>query len=145
MAIRDTTRLDEKPESPTTRRDGPNVPTGEVARSPSEFSGGELVVGYPASDEPILDGESIHVPPGEVTALVGPNGCGKSTLLKGLANQLSLDDGTVLLDGEDIHSLTTRTSLANSASSPRRTFRRAVSPSKTSSNTAAIRIEDFSR
>ncbi|MFH5797163.1 ABC transporter ATP-binding protein [Haladaptatus sp. CMAA 1911] len=108
MASKDTTRLDETPESPTGRRDGSDVPTGIAADSASEFSGEDLVIGYPASDEPILDDESVHVSPGEVTALVGPNGSGKSTLLKGLANQLALDDGTVLLDRADIHSLTTK-------------------------------------
>lgn len=74
----------------------------------SEFSGEELVIGYPSTDEPVIDGESLRVPPGEVTALVGPNGSGKSTLLQGLANQLGLDAGTVLLDGEDIHTLETK-------------------------------------
>jgi iron complex transport system ATP-binding protein len=43
-----------------------------------------------------------------VTALVGPNGSGKSTLLKGLATQLSLDVGRVLIDGEDIETLSTK-------------------------------------
>ena len=76
--------------------------------SASEFAGEDLVIGYPATDEPVIDGESIRVTPGEVTALVGPNGSGKSTLLKGLADQLALDSGTVLLDGEDIHSLSTK-------------------------------------
>jgi iron complex transport system ATP-binding protein len=74
----------------------------------SEFSGEELIIGYPSTDEPVIDGESLRVPPGEVTALVGPNGSAKSTLLKGLANQLGLNAGTVLLDGKDIHTLETR-------------------------------------
>jgi iron complex transport system ATP-binding protein len=37
-----------------------------------------------------------------VTALVGPNGSGKSTLLKGLADQLTPDAGSVLVDGQAI-------------------------------------------
>jgi len=74
----------------------------------STFAGEDLVVGYPAADEPVVDGESIRVPPGDVTALVGPNGSGKSTLLKGLATQLSLDAGTVLLDGRDVHDFETK-------------------------------------
>jgi iron complex transport system ATP-binding protein len=39
-----------------------------------------------------------------VTALVGPNGSGKSTLLKGLADQLTPDAGSVLVDGRAIQS-----------------------------------------
>ncbi|WP_257299646.1 ABC transporter ATP-binding protein [Haloarchaeobius sp. FL176] len=74
----------------------------------SELAGEELVLGYPNTDEPVLDGESMTATPGAVTALVGPNGSGKSTLLKGLANQLELTDGSVLLDGRDVQSLGTK-------------------------------------
>jgi iron complex transport system ATP-binding protein len=56
----------------------------------------------------VIDGESITVEPGAVTALIGPNGSGKSTLLKGLANQLTPETGSVLLDGRDIHTLGTK-------------------------------------
>ncbi len=83
-------------------------PDAESNSTASEFAGEDLVIGYPSSDEPVIGGESVRVTPGEVTALVGPNGSGKSTLLKGLADQLPLDDGTVLLDGRDIHSLKTK-------------------------------------
>jgi len=74
----------------------------------STFVGEALVVGYPAAEEPVVDGESIRVPPGDVTALVGPNGSGKSTLLKGLATQLPLDAGAVLLDGREVHDFETK-------------------------------------
>jgi len=83
-------------------------PDAESSRTASEFVGEDLVIGYPSTDEPVIGGESLRVRPGEVTALVGPNGSGKSTLLKGLADQLALDDGTVLLDGRDVHTLGTK-------------------------------------
>jgi len=83
-------------------------PPGDPETAASEFAGKNLAIGYEAMEEPIIDDESLRVPPGEVTALVGPNGSGKSTLLKGLANQLPLDGGTVLLDGRDIHTLGTK-------------------------------------
>jgi iron complex transport system ATP-binding protein len=78
-------------------------PEGEG--SASTFRGEDLVLRYPATDEPVIEEESLRVPPGQVTALVGPNGSGKSTLLKGLADQLAPDDGRVLVDGEDAHAL----------------------------------------
>ncbi|MFB6224678.1 MAG: ABC transporter ATP-binding protein [Haloarcula sp.] len=70
--------------------------------------GEELKLTYPSSDQPIIDGESIAAEPGAVTALVGPNGSGKSTLLKGLANQLTPEAGTVVLDGHEIQTLKTK-------------------------------------
>ncbi|MFC6723363.1 ABC transporter ATP-binding protein [Halobium palmae] len=89
-------------------RNGRDGQSGDPSDSASEFTGEDLVISYPTSDEPVIGGESIRVSPGEVTALVGPNGSGKSTMLKGLANQIPLDGGTVLLDGKDIHSLATK-------------------------------------
>ncbi|MXR51880.1 ATP-binding cassette domain-containing protein [Halovenus sp. WSH3] len=69
-------------------------------RTASELTGEDLVLSY--ADEPVIDGETVTAEPGAVTALVGPNGSGKSTLLKGLADQLSPDEGTVLVDGEAV-------------------------------------------
>ena len=87
-----------------------NESTAETTGSEaaSELSGEDLVLRYPSMDEPVIDGERLVATPGAVTALVGPNGSGKSTLLKGLAKQLTLDDGTVLLDGGDVHSMGTK-------------------------------------
>jgi ATP-binding cassette subfamily F protein 3 len=47
--------------------------------------------------EPILDGVTFEVRPGEKIGLVGPNGAGKSTLMKILAGELDPDAGSVNL------------------------------------------------
>ncbi len=47
--------------------------------------------------EPVLDGVTFQVHPGERIALVGPNGCGKSTLLQIIAGKEEPDAGTVAL------------------------------------------------
>ncbi|WP_227357019.1 ABC transporter ATP-binding protein [Haladaptatus salinisoli] len=74
----------------------------------SELLGKELEIGYPDTDEPVVECESIVVPAGEITALVGPNGSGKSTLLKALSRELDPENGTVRLDGEDVQTLGTK-------------------------------------
>jgi iron complex transport system ATP-binding protein len=50
----------------------------------------------------------IAIPRGSLTMIIGPNGCGKSTLLKALSRMLKPARGTVLLDGDDIHTLPTK-------------------------------------
>ncbi len=50
---------------------------------------------------------SLDVSRGELHALNGPNGAGKTTVVSQLMGDLAPDAGTILLDGEDIGSLTT--------------------------------------
>jgi iron complex transport system ATP-binding protein len=92
--------------------DGPGgaaEPSGaDAATDASDLDAEDLVLGYPTAPEPVIDGESIAAEPGAVTALVGPNGSGKSTLLKGLADQIEPEDGSVLLDGRDVHAMETK-------------------------------------
>lgn len=56
----------------------------------------------------VVEDLTVELPAGKVTVIVGANACGKSTLLRGLARLLKPAAGTVLLDGKDIHSLSTR-------------------------------------
>ena len=58
-----------------------------------------------------LDRVSLHMPAGEVMALIGPSGCGKSTFLRNLNRMHELIPGAtmsgeVLLDGDDIYAPT---------------------------------------
>jgi sulfate transport system ATP-binding protein len=50
---------------------------------------------------PVLRDVSIDVPPGSLTALLGPSGGGKSTLLRVIAGLETPDTGTVLISGSD--------------------------------------------
>ncbi|WP_336922094.1 ABC transporter ATP-binding protein [Aquipuribacter sp. SD81] len=50
---------------------------------------------------PVLDGLDLHVPAGEVHAVLGPSGCGKSTLLRVLAGLTPPTRGTARLGGAD--------------------------------------------
>jgi sulfate transport system ATP-binding protein len=55
-----------------------------------------------------LDGVSVDVPTGSLTALLGPSGSGKSTLLRVIAGLEQPDAGEVSLDGEDVTRLPPR-------------------------------------
>ena len=50
----------------------------------------------------VLDGLSLEVARGELICLIGPSGSGKSTLLRCVNLLEPIDDGAILLDGEDI-------------------------------------------
>jgi iron complex transport system ATP-binding protein len=56
----------------------------------------------------VVDGLTLTIPDGQVTAIIGPNACGKSTLLRALARLLRPQRGAVVLDGESIHRLPTK-------------------------------------
>jgi polar amino acid transport system ATP-binding protein len=53
-------------------------------------------------DEDVLRGVSLVVPEHTVTVLIGASGSGKSTLLRCINLLTRVDDGVILLDGQDI-------------------------------------------
>jgi phospholipid/cholesterol/gamma-HCH transport system ATP-binding protein len=60
--------------------------------------------GY-GSGRKILDGVSLHIERGKVTALMGASGGGKTTVLRLIGGQVKAQRGQVLLDGSDIGTL----------------------------------------
>ena len=52
-----------------------------------------------------LNGVSLEVKAGEFVAIMGPSGCGKSTLLNILGLLSSPSEGTYMLDGKDVSTL----------------------------------------
>jgi phospholipid/cholesterol/gamma-HCH transport system ATP-binding protein len=59
-----------------------------------------------AFDMPIVEDISFMTPAGHTLCIVGESGTGKSTILKLILRLLVPDNGRVLIDGEDITSLT---------------------------------------
>jgi ATP-binding cassette subfamily B protein len=56
-------------------------------------------------DEPVLQGISLKIPPGQSVAIVGATGAGKSSLVSLLARNYDPQRGQILLDGVDIRQL----------------------------------------
>ncbi|CAN5529706.1 ABC transporter ATP-binding protein [soil metagenome] len=80
--------------------------TSASVAPPSALTATGLMVRY--SDRDVLHGINIHIEPGTVTAIVGPNGCGKSTLLKTLSRQLRPHAGQVQIGQQDLARLSGR-------------------------------------
>ncbi|KHT28076.1 Fe(3+) dicitrate ABC transporter ATP-binding protein FecE [Pectobacterium carotovorum] len=71
-----------------------------------ELTTQNLKAGY--GDKRILDGLSLSLPAGKITALLGPNGCGKSTLLKCFAKLLTPESGAIQLNGKPLSAFSAR-------------------------------------
>lgn len=58
--------------------------------------------------EKVLDNVSCSLSPGKITCFVGKSGAGKTTLLKAMAGLIKPAQGTVVVDGEDVLSLSAK-------------------------------------
>lgn len=55
----------------------------------------------------VLKGIDLHIDKGEVVSIVGPSGAGKTTLLQIIGTLDHPDSGSVIIDGTDVHALST--------------------------------------
>lgn len=67
---------------------------------------------FSRGDKKIFDDISLEFERGKVTAIMGPSGTGKTTLLKLIGGQLFPKQGSIIVDGNNVHSLR-RTELYN--------------------------------
>ena len=52
-----------------------------------------------------LNGVSLHLKDGDFVTVIGGNGAGKSTLLNAVAGTWLVDEGQILIDGQDVTKL----------------------------------------
>ncbi len=84
----------------------PSVTAPPVTRRPSSSTGQvdlrDVSFGYPGSEEPVLQGVSFKLRPGETSAIVGGTGSGKTTLINLVPRFFDVTRGQVLVDGTDV-------------------------------------------
>lgn len=78
-----------------------------------EFSGenpdiafDHVVLQYPQSDEPALNGLTLEIPAGTKVAIVGPSGSGKSSIANVLLRLWDFQQGRITLNRQDIRTFT---------------------------------------
>ncbi|MCP1673885.1 phospholipid/cholesterol/gamma-HCH transport system ATP-binding protein [Natronocella acetinitrilica] len=59
-------------------------------------------------DRVIFDGVDLQIRRGEVSAIMGPSGTGKTTLLRLIGGQLKPDQGTIHVEGQNVHTMSLR-------------------------------------
>jgi ATP-binding cassette, subfamily B, multidrug efflux pump len=101
--------------------DGPGVAApGVVARGEVELR--HLTFRYAPDRPPALDDVSLRIPAGSSVAIVGPTGAGKTTLALVLPRLWDAPPGTVLIDGQEIHTIPLRQLRASIGLVPQEAF-----------------------
>ncbi|MGC4025269.1 MAG: ABC transporter ATP-binding protein/permease [Mesorhizobium sp.] len=83
--------------------DKPEAKPLEIANGKVEFR--DVHFAYDPA-RPILKGISFAVPAGKTVAIVGPSGAGKSTISRLLYRFYDIQQGAILIDGQDIRDVT---------------------------------------
>ncbi len=76
--------------------------TQTLSESPCEIIFSNVYMRHPNGQDPILNGFSATIKPGEIIAIVGRNGSGKTTLLKLLADIYPLTNGSIRINGYNL-------------------------------------------
>ncbi|KAF2273985.1 iron-sulfur clusters transporter atm1, mitochondrial precursor [Westerdykella ornata] len=84
-------------------KEKPNAPPLKLSAGEIKFE--NVTFGY-RPDRPILRNLSLTIPAGKKVAIVGPSGCGKSTILRLLFRSYDVQEGRILIDGQDLRDVT---------------------------------------
>lgn len=89
------------------RSDKPYLQSGTMPfhklQQPIAFS--DVAFRYHPHDQPAVEDISIWIPPGKMTALVGPSGAGKTTLINLLCRFCDPTEGEIYVNGAPLHKL----------------------------------------
>ncbi len=96
--------------------ENPQAPDAEDAMILSDVQGqikADNVAFSYTPEKPLIRNFSLDVVPGQRIAIVGPTGCGKTTLINLLMRFYDVDDGSILVDGNDIRNITRKSLRTN--------------------------------
>ncbi len=84
---------------------GPENPSQVSAELTQGIEFDQVRFHYPGSERIALDGFSVVIPAGQITAIVGLNGAGKTTLIKLLCRLYDPDAGSIKIDSVDLRQM----------------------------------------
>ena len=84
-------------------KDTPQTPEFEFKKGAVEFK--DVKFHYDKLDG-VINGVSLKVGPGEKIGIVGASGCGKTTLMHLMMRFFEVDEGAILVDGQNVQSVT---------------------------------------
>ena len=80
--------------------DAPAAPTFRADLGEIVFD--RVTFRYKSATDPLYDRFTLRIAPGERVALVGPTGSGKSTFVKLVQRLYDIQEGAILIDGQDV-------------------------------------------
>ena len=91
-------------------RTDPDIVDAEDATELTDVKGdiqvNDLTFRYDEDGEDVLSHVSLHIQPGETVAVVGPSGGGKTTLCQLIPRFYDVTEGSILVDGKDVRTVT---------------------------------------
>ncbi len=102
LTIASAERVFELLDEPEEPAEQPTAATLPAPRGDVQFD--RVAFSYKA-DTPLIEDLSIHVPSGQMVAIVGPTGAGKTTLVNLLMRFYDVNAGSIRVDGVDVRDL----------------------------------------
>ena len=113
-------RIEELLDAPVDVTDRPGV--RELTEVQGQIAFRDLTFRYPDGEYDALQNITFTIPAGMQVGLVGKTGCGKTTLVDLILRTYNVPDGALLIDGQDVNTVSIRSLRENCAYVPQDNF-----------------------